>query len=165
MKKILLSLAFLSLTQACFAATATSNFTSSANLNGSCTIEANNLDLGDLTAIGSPATISKTLSFNVLCSRNANFSVLLDSGSNHDASNNRLLKGKNFSDVIQYGICQTASFSTTPFSCSSAWWGTTYVYSGVGTGKTQIVSGYIFARTGYYKPDSYSDTVVTTINF
>lgn len=150
MKKILLSFAvLLSLSHISLAATTNTNFTSSAKLSASCTITANDLDLGDLTANGAATTVSKQLGFNVLCSRNASFNVLLDIGVNHDVNGNRFLKGQNSADTIQYGICQSSSFSTSPFSCSTAWWGT----------------GYIFARTGYYKPDMYSDTVVTTINF
>lgn len=166
MKKIFLLLAVLStLSNISFAANTTGTFTSSAKLGGSCTIEANNLDFGDLTAIGSIATVSKPLTLNVLCSKDMTFNVLLDAGINHDAENNRLLKAQNSNDVIQYGICQSAAFSTAPFACSTPWWGTSYYYTSTGTGKTQVVSGYIFARTGFYKPDNYSDTVVTTINF
>lgn len=167
MKKILLSLAILStFTSFSFAGSTNNKFTTSANLGSSCTIiKANDLDFGDLTAKGNPTTVSKILDFTVLCSRQSVFNVLLDSGVNHDASNNRMLKATNSSDVIQYGICRTGDFSTSPYSCSAPWWGNTYVYYGTGTGKPQSVSGYIFTRTGYYKPDSYSDTVVTTISF
>jgi len=148
-----------------FAGQTTNHFSSNVSLAASCSISADTFDFGDLTAITSPSTISKTLSLNVLCTRNSSFSVLLDSGSNHDASNNRFMKAQNSSDVIQYGICKTSSFSTSPYYCGSPWWGTTYTYTATGTGKPQVISGYIFSRTGFYKPNNYSDTVVTTILF
>lgn len=164
MKKFILLISALFINSS-FAGQTTNHFSSNVSLAASCSISADTFDFGDLTAVGSPSTISKTLSLNVLCTRNSSFSVLLDSGSNHDASNNRFMKATNSSDLIQYGICKTLVFGTSPYYCGSPWWGSSYTYTATGTGKPQIISGYIFSRTGFYKPDNYSDTVITTILF
>lgn len=143
-----------------------------ANLSSTCQISADNVNFGDITQkTQNPQIISVVNSFHVLCSNSLNYTIKINMGTNvadyYSYGIGRLLKGSKYSQTLVYWICSTPTFDTINSNCSNdgIWWGGTYYVSNKGTGSNQDINMYGFIKSGYYSPDSYSDTLRATISF
>lgn len=137
-----------------------------ATLTGSCQISAQNINFGELTPQNGETAIWKNLAngtISVLCTRGSSYTISNTLGVNNGGKIIFNLKGQTYGDLIQYGICQTNSFTQLP-QCTLDWYNAK-VQSGVGTGSNQDYITYGIVKTGYYRPDIYTDTITSTITF
>lgn len=138
-------------------------------LSSTCSITGTNVDFGNLTAIITPTTLWATGGVQILCSKNAAYSIQLSLGNNVDPNNWRRMIGASSGALIQYTLCQTQSsggtFGTATGGCTVAWRGAQYPKSATGTGAIQNFPVYGWSSTGFYTPDTYSDTITATISY
>jgi spore coat protein U-like protein len=163
---ILASLALFS--EVAQAGTQNANMQSSAILGSTCSISAMTVNFGDLSQkTASPQIVSETETFQALCTKGTAYTIQIDDGAN-TSGNNRYMIGANSGNLIQYGICYTNVVSVSPWSCESgsdSWNPTVPAHAFTGTGTTQSINAYVFSPTGYYVPDTYSDTTTATLSF
>lgn len=147
----------------------TTNNKATATLISTCSITGINVDFGNLTATNTPTTLWATGGVQALCSKNANYSIQLSLGNNVDPNNWRRMIGASNGAMIQYTLCQTQSssgtFGTASGGCTVAWRGTQYPKNATGTGSIQSFPVYGWSSTGFYTPDTYSDTITATITY
>lgn len=138
-------------------------------LSSTCSITGTNVDFGNLTANNTPTTLWATGGVQTLCSKNASYSIQLSLGNNVDSNNWRRMIGASSGTMIQYTLCQTQSsggtFGTATGGCTVAWRGTQYPKNATGTGAIQNFPVYGWSSTGFYTPDTYSDTITATISY
>lgn len=168
---LLISLVLASLTlfsQTSQAGTQNANMQSSATLGSTCSISAITVNFGDLSQkTASPQVVSETETFQALCTKGTAYTIQIDDGAN-TSGNNRYMIGANSGNLLQYGICYTNVVSVNPWACQSgadSWNPTVPAHAFTGTGTTQSINAYVFAPTGYYVPDNYSDTTTATLSF
>lgn len=151
-----------------YAGTQSANMQSSATLGSTCTISANTVNFGDLAQkTSNPQVVTATENFQALCTKNTAYTIQIDDGGN-TSGNNRYMIGANSGNLVQYGICYTNVVSVSPWSCESgadSWNPTVPAHAFTGTGVVQNITAYVFAPTGYYVPDTYSDTTTATLSF
>lgn len=150
------------------AGTTSANMQTQATLGTTCTISASTVNFGDLSQkTASPQVVTETENFQALCTKNTAYTIQIDDGAN-TSGNNRYMKGASSGTLLQYGICYTNFVSVNPWSCASgddSWNPTVPAHAFTGTGVVQNITAYIFAPTGYYVPDNYTDTTTATLSF
>lgn len=166
-KKIFL-LSFIIFTSNSFAGNNSSLFKSTSTLSSSCTVSVGNVNIADLN--GTAKDVWTTGSIQTLCTRQTNISIQLSLGNNVDSYNYRQMTGSISGDKIKYTICQTKSANTVGWGgpsagCTSPFRGSSYPLNTSGTGFLQNFNFYLLTQSGFYTPDNYSDTIVTTILF
>jgi spore coat protein U-like protein len=148
----------------------TASTKATATITGSCQISATNVNFGELSATsGSPASLWATGGVQAQCTKNSSYNVQLSMGNNADANNWRRMTGANSGALIQYTLCQTQGATGVVGSanggCNVPWRGTSFPLTSTGTGATQTFPVYGWSSTGFFTPDTYTDSIVATINF
>jgi spore coat protein U-like protein len=148
----------------------TASTKATATITGSCQISATNVNFGELSASnGSPATLWATGGVQTQCTKNSSYNIQLSMGNNADADNWRRMTGANSGQTIQYTLCQsqasTGAWGTANGGCNVPWRGTSFPLTSTGTGAVQTFPVYGWSSTGFYTPDTYTDSIVATVNF
>jgi spore coat protein U-like protein len=140
----------------------------SATLAKTCSVASANLNFGNLAQTTStPQMVMATSNLTVLCSKNVSYTISQSIGVWGSVDANRQMQGQIYQDRIVYFICRAPGFSTSSYNCNpqSNWWFNGYTVSEVGTGLVQNIPVYGYAKTGYFTPDTYADTITTTITY
>ena len=153
-----------------FAAQTTATPKATATLAKSCTISATGIDFGNVTGSSHTQWAPSAGNIGVLCSNQTAYTIALNMGLDN-ISHSRNMVGTNSGQTITYTVCQTQSFSGTfgsGGSCGKTWRTDTDVsvtYAGTGNGFLQNIPTYGIINSGYYTPDTYSDTITATITY
>ena len=139
------------------AATTTSSFTVTANVQVTCYISATNLNFGAYT--GTQVDVTSTLS--ALCSPGTPYSVGLSAGTSTGATvTSRKMTGPG-TELLAYSLSQDAGHSIN--------WGDTVgtdTESGTGNGTIQTLTVYgKLPQAQFLGPGAYSDTITVTLTF
>lgn len=169
---LILIVQLLSLSSVAHAAKTTQSVNVSSSISSTCSIEAGNASLGNLAqTTATSQKVQTNANILVQCTKNTSYTIGINLGANTQSSN-RYMKGATSGDLIQYGICSGPNGTVNPWYCpadangSTSWTvspGITHSY--IGTGSIQTIPAYIFAPTGYYSPDNYSDTASAILTF
>lgn len=164
------AISILSLQSQGIAGSTTASTKTTATITGSCQISATNVNFGELSAQnGSPATLWATGGVQTQCTKNSSYNVQLSMGNNPDSDNWRRMTGANSGQTIQYTLCQsksaTGTWGTASGGCNVPWRGTSFPLTSTGTGANQSFPVYGWSSTGFFTPDTYTDSIVATINF
>ncbi|MGD0890971.1 MAG: spore coat U domain-containing protein [Terracidiphilus sp.] len=141
-----------------FATTATTPFTVSATVQGSCTISATNLSFGAYT--GTAISANSTITVN--CTGGTTYNVGLNPGTSTNATvTTRKMTGQYKGGTLAYGLFQNSGFSTN--------WGQTVGTdtepgTGINANQTLTVYGNVPAGTAP-AADGYFDTITATITY
>lgn len=145
---------------------ATNTTKATASLSSSCTFTVSDVNFGDLTPVGSPALQWVIGSIVATCSRGVSFNVQMGEGKYYDGTY-RNMNGTSSSTKLKYTICKTQKTNGNTWGSSSMcvdpWRTTLAQLTATGTGTTQIISMYALTSTGFYTPDSYTDTNTVTL--
>lgn len=145
---------------------ATNTTKATASVSSSCTFTVNDVDFGDLTPVGAPALQWVVGSIAATCSRGITFNAQMGEGKYFD-SNYRNMNGTSSSTKLKYTICQTQKTTGNAWGsagvCLNPWRTTLAPLTVLGTGKTQTINMYALTSTGFYTPDSYTDTNTVTL--
>jgi spore coat protein U-like protein len=156
-----------------YAGTTTASSKATATLGSNCSISATGINFGSITQSGSSQQLWAPSQGNisVLCTNKTTYKIALNMGSNK-TGDSRYLVGNAAGQSVLYTICQSASFSGTlgnGGSCALTWRtstsGVDIEKSGTGTGAIQSYPMYGIVNTGYYTPDTYSDTITATLTY
>lgn len=156
-----------------YAGTTTASAKATATLGSNCSISATGINFGSITQNGSTQGLWAPSQGNisVLCTNKTTYKIALNMGVNK-TGDSRYLVGNNSGQAVLYTICQSASFSGTlgnGGSCALTWRtsssGVDIEKSGTGTGAVQSYPMYGIVNTGYYTPDTYSDTITATLTY
>lgn len=155
------------------AGTITASTKATATISSSCQITATNINFGELGGAAQLVWSPSNGNVSVLCSNNASYTIQLNSGVNNGSASSRYMVGQKSGDKILYIICKTASFSGTwgqaGGQCTNGPWYTqgsfNYPVTGKGTGVIQNYPTYGGVQSGYYTPDTYTDTITATITY
>ena len=139
------------------AATTTSTFTVTANVQTTCFVQSNNLNFGAYT--GPELDITTTLS--ALCSPGTPYSIGLNAGTSTGATvTSRKMTGPG-SELLAYGLFQDSGHTIN--------WGDTVgtdTKSGTGDGAIQSFTVYgKLPQAQFIGPGAYSDTITVTLTF
>lgn len=166
------SMLALGLMSASYAATSTTTTQASASISNTCTLSVSNANLGNLAQTTSTSQkVQTSANISAECTKNTSYTIGITLGANTQGQN-RYMKGATSGDLLQYGICSGPNGTVNPWYCpadtngSTSWTvspGITHTY--VGSGTIQNIPIYIFAPSGYYTPDTYSDTETATMSF
>ncbi|MBU3719487.1 MAG: spore coat protein U domain-containing protein [Burkholderiaceae bacterium] len=136
------------------AATGSTNFDVSIQVNATCAISASNMAFGSITT-GTTSNSDATSTLTVNCSNGTPYTISLGNGANF-SNVRRMAWGGSY---IEYSLFQDNSRTTQ--------WSLTQTKSGTGNGADQSItvygrvpSGQVITNTG-----SYGDTVVATITY
>ena len=136
------------------AATGSTNFDVSIQVNATCAISASNMAFGSITT-GTTSNSDATSTLTVNCSNGTPYTIPLENGTNYSAGR-RMASGASY---INYYLYSDNGRSTQ--------WNTTTTKSGTGSGSDQsltiygrVPSGQSITNTGFY-----ADTVVATITY
>lgn len=150
----------------------TASTKASATLQGVCTISTSGISFGNIASSGTAQTMYAATPGNVqvLCTKGTSYAIQLNAGVN-ETNSGRRLRGATSGDLIMYAICATNSFSgswATGQCTAGAWFSDgsyNYPINSTGTGAMQNFPAYGVIQTGYYTPDTYSDTITATISY
>jgi spore coat protein U-like protein len=144
------------------AATKTASFQVSATVTKNCTIEAQNLDLGEFDGTND---LSGQASISIRCTSGTPYDVALSTGSSGSYAARTLVNG---SDSLNYNLF-TASDHATVWGdgTNSTGQPATGTGAGMGTAQTLTVYGQLLAsgNTGAIPAGTYTDSVVATITY
>jgi spore coat protein U-like protein len=140
-----------------FAATVTTTFQVTANVQATCAISATTAAFGSYTGVVSDTTSIVT----VTCSNTTTYNIGLNAGLGTGATvTNRAMTGPN-SALLNYGLFQDAAHSVN--------WGDTVgtdTVTGTGDGLAQTVTIFGQVSAGQFvAPGAYLDTITATITF
>lgn len=162
-----------SLIQEAHAGTNTASTKATATLGSNCSISATGINFGSITQNGSSQQLwaPSQGSLSILCTNKTTYKIALNMGVN-SANDARYLVGDNSGQQVVYTICQSASFSGTLGNgggCALTWRtsssGVNIQKTGTGNGTMQTIPMYGIVNTGYYIPDTYSDTITATLTY
>jgi len=142
------------------AATATTNFTVSANVLAACEVEATDLDFGDYTASSATPTTA-TATIGVTCTDGEDYAIALDPGEGDSAT--VTTRSMTFgTDSLDYSLYTAGDFATV--------WGdgtgTTATVSDTGDGTQQDKTVHGRIPINQYVPaGAYIDTILVTVTF
>lgn len=146
------------------AATTTTNFAVTANLQATCSTTASALAFGAYTPGGGARTGNTTI--NVRCTKNTPYVVSLNAGSTTGGSFAQRLMASG-ANTLQYNLYTSAAFTSifgdgTASTLTSAGNG-----AGIGTANTLTVFGNLpdSAANQAAVPGSYTDTITVTITY
>lgn len=143
------------------AATATSSLTITATVAKVCVLTAGTVAFGnyDPVVVNSSAALDQSGSFTVACTKNTSYTVSLGTGLNADGTKRRMISGGATPDYLTYELFLDAARTTVWDStnmakgtAASIWPVTLTVYGRIPSGQ-DVAAG------------TYSDTVVSTVNF
>lgn len=146
------------------AGSASANVQSTAKIGSVCTIATNTINFGNIAQQGSsPAYTVQTENFQMLCTKNSAYTIQIDDGAN-TANNTRYMVGAVSGQKIQYGIC-SQDMGVMACNAQTAWNPQVAPHAFTGTGAMQTINAYVSTNTGYYVPDTYSDTATVTVAY
>lgn len=143
------------------AATATANFTVTANVLAKCTIAATALAFGDYDPTAAVPT-DATSTITVKCNRNRDYNVLLNAGTFSGATvTTRKMTGPEAATGLSYALYREATHTDN--------WGLTIgtdtvASTGNGADQTHTVFGRIPINQ-FVQDGAYTDTIIATIDF
>jgi spore coat protein U-like protein len=143
---------------AAVAATATTTFQVTANVNSQCTVSAADLGFGTVDPLG--ANVDQTTSVTVRCTKNTPYTVGLDAGTTAAATIAQRLMA-NGSDTMNYNLYTNAGRTTIWGNSATA---PTWVSgTGAGLGSAQVLTVYGRVPTGQTSlaVGSYAETAIT----
>ena len=142
-------------TPAIAAGTATGTVAVSLNVSSSCSVTAEPLNFGSVSALDTAITACSPTT--VKCTPGAAYEMFLDYGKNAGATTQRALKSA-AGDTINYNLFSDSARA-------NAWGGTTGV-TGTGTGSDQAMTIYGRVPVQAAKPaGDYTDSVTVTVNY
>lgn len=146
------------------AGSTSANVQSTARISSVCTIATNTINFGNIAQQGSSSAYTvQTENFQVLCSKNAAYTIQIDMGAN-TSGGARYMVGAVSGQKIQYGIC-SQDMGVMACNGTTAWNPQVAPHAFTGTGTPQTIPAYVSTNTGYYVPDNYSDTATVTVAY
>lgn len=140
------------------AATNSTTFQVSAQVQATCDISASALNFGTYTG----AATSNNSTLTVQCTNSTEYTVALDKGVNGAAVGTREMKDSSSGDTLNYQL-YTDNTYTTVWGDGTSSSGT---QSGTGDGSNQTLTVYGKLPAGQFKtPGTYSDTITATITY
>lgn len=141
---------------AAMAATATSTFQVTANVQATCQISATNLNFGNYSGV----ELTNTSTITVNCTQNQGYNIGLNGGSNSLPVTGRKMTGPG-GTVLNYALYRDNNHTTN--------WGNTVgtdTAQGNGSGANQTLTVYgKLAANQLVTPGAYSDTITATITY
>ena len=136
------------------AQTATTDFDVLLTVENSCSVEADDLNFGNSTVVGTSA-VTGSSEVRVTCTPGADYSIALGDGDNYSS-------GRNMSDgtnSVPYGLFQDSGHATV--------WNSSTTVDSTGTGAEQsfAVYGQIPASASPVPAASYTDSVAVTVSY
>jgi spore coat protein U-like protein len=161
---VVLSMALASTASVAQAGSVSANVQSTAKISSVCTIATNTINFGNIAQQGSSSAYTvQTENFQMLCSKNAPYTIQIDLGAN-TSGGARYMVGAVSGQKIQYGIC-SQNMGVMACNAQTAWNPQVPAHAFTGTGTTQTIPAYVSTNTGYYVPDNYSDTATVTVAY
>lgn len=156
-RSAILGTAILGLSSAgAMAATATSNFQVTANVQATCQISATNLNFGNYSGV----QVDSTSTITVNCTQNQGYNIGLNGGSSSQPVNARKMSGPG-GTVLNYALYRDNNRTSN--------WGNTVgtdTQQGNGSGADQTLTVYgRLAANQLITPGAYSDTITATITY
>jgi spore coat protein U-like protein len=138
------------------AATTTTTFQVTANVNAQCSITAANLGFGPVDPIG--ADVDATTTLSVKCTKNSAYTVGLDAGTTSGATIAQR-KMANGADTMNYNLYTDAARSAVWGNTAGSWASGTG--AGMGTAQTLTVYGRVPTGQTNLAVGSYAETTIT----
>ena len=149
-----ITMSLLGIAPAVQAASNSTNFDVSIQVNATCAISASNMTFSSITT-GTTSNNDATSTLTVNCSNGTPYTISLGNGNNYSAGR-RMASGASY---INYYLYSDSSRSTQ--------WNTTATRSGTGTGSDQSLTVYGRVPSGQSVTNTgaYADTIVATITY
>ena len=137
-----------------YAASATTNFDVSIQVQATCSISASNLTFSSITT-GTTSNNDASSALTVNCSNGTPYTVALDNGTNYSAGR-RMASGASYINYYLY----SDNARTSQWNSSS-----TKVGTGNGSDQTLAVYGRVPSGQSVTNTGSYADTVIATVTY